>query len=681
MDPMSMEASLYVTSSARSSVVPSRLHVSLHPHGGDAVDGWADPLLGSSSLSVRGSLPRCEDVVGMGDPFVGGSLPMSSIRGSSFTDLFKVAPIQVDNVSGPLILSKKGGYMVVRVDPSTYKSRLEVCKFSLIGRVVLSSGKKPWKLVDLKAKLQSVWKLNSVWRLISLGKGYFHIMLNSYADKNMVWSLGSLNLKPGVLRLQPWIPNFNPALQKSSNAQNIRISPALCSTCSSIGHFPNACRWNKSGKGILVPFFDGSYYFGGDCSGFSAPAEGAGQGDDSLTDVLVVAIATVSREQQQSRSVNAILVVSRSSVVVPVSNILVVHDSQMDIGSDLSVGLSAGLRAVFSEICVFYTADLLWFVLLSLCLVSSSWLVVGDFNAALGAHESLGLRSPARSSCEDFRSIIEDCDLIGVRSQGARFTWARGRYPRTKVERRTLVLYLFGFQSMWLDRPDFMDIVRRIWSSSFMGKPPQVVINKLKRLKNALKTWNWEVFGDLNSNITRKSVELKSIQLQMSNLEFSVVEDVIPSLVTDVENIFLISIPSTDDIHDVVFAMDVASAPGPDGFSEGFYQRCWEVVGSDVVVAVQDFFRTGFIFQLKDSILIDQFRLIVLSNFLFKISSKIFTDRSAQIATRIVCPHQFRFIQDRHIQDYIALASDYMNVMHKKSYGGNLAMKIDICKA
>ncbi|KAK3229688.1 hypothetical protein Dsin_001569 [Dipteronia sinensis] len=194
MDPMSMEASLYITSSAGSSVVPSRPHVSLRPYGGEAVDGWADPLQGSSSLPVQGSLPRCEAVVGVVDPLV-------------------------DNVSGPSILSKKGGYVAVRVDPSAYKSRLEVCKFSFIGRVVLSSGEKPWKLVDLKAKLQSVWKLNSVWRLICLGKGYFQIMLNLDADKNMVSSLGSLNLKPGVLRLQPWIPDFNPALQKSSNAQ------------------------------------------------------------------------------------------------------------------------------------------------------------------------------------------------------------------------------------------------------------------------------------------------------------------------------------------------------------------------------------------------------------------------------------------------------------------------------
>ncbi|KAK3222012.1 hypothetical protein Dsin_009037 [Dipteronia sinensis] len=151
--------------------------------------------------------------------------------------------------------------------------------------------------------------------------------------------------------------------------------------------------------------------------------------------------------------------------------------------------------------------------------------------------------------------------------------------------------------------------------------------------------------------------------------EFSMVEDVIPSLVTDVENDFLISIPSTDDIHDAVFAMDAASAPGPGSFSRG---------------VIFPGLNSSFIFlllKLKDSISIDQFRPTVLSNFLFKISSKIVADRLAQIAARIVSPHQFGFIRDRHIEDCIALASDCVNVMHKKCYRGNLAMKIDIRKA
>ncbi|KAK3212769.1 hypothetical protein Dsin_017475 [Dipteronia sinensis] len=161
---------------------------------------------------------------------------------------------------------------------------------------------------------------------------------------------------------------------------------------------------------------------------------------------------------------------------------------------------------------------------------SSSWLVVGDFNTFLGVHECLGSRSPARGSCEDFKWMIKDCNLIGVRSQGAHFTWVRGRSSRTRVERRldrTLVsegcttcwrdiscvalphrfydhcpIWIrldesqvstsrpFRFQSIWVDHPEFMNPVRRVWSIPCNGRPPQVVIGKLKNLKKALKSWN-----------------------------------------------------------------------------------------------------------------------------------------------------------------------------------------------
>ncbi|KAI9192521.1 hypothetical protein LWI28_024081 [Acer negundo] len=310
---------------------------------------------------------------------------------------------------------------------------------------------------------------------------------------------------------------------------------------------------------------------------------------------------------------------------------------------------------------------------------------------------------------------------------------------------------------MWLEHPDFIVIVRRIWSSPVVGSPPQVAIYTLRNLKKALKSWNWEVFGDLNSTIARKSAELHSIQLDLSNRGFSddpfmaeasvhseldvllrkqecfyrdrsrvrwlrngdrntsffhasikrrqyrntisalsingvlsedrptirdhiisyyfglfssdvsrvgrdlsIVDDVIPSLVTAAENAFLTSVPSADDINDAVFAMDAVSALRTDGFSGSFYQRCCDVVGSDVVLVVHwSYFP---------------------NNFLFKISSKILADRLAWVAARIISPQQFGFIPDRHIEDCIALAFDCVNVIQKKCYGGNLAMKIDIRK-
>ncbi|KAK3221826.1 hypothetical protein Dsin_008851 [Dipteronia sinensis] len=156
--------------------------------------------------------------------------------------------------------------------------------------------------------------------------------------------------------------------------------------------------------------------------------------------------------------------------------------------------------------------------------------------------------------------------------------------------------------------------------------------------------------------------------------DLSIVDDIVPSLVSQEENSLLVAIPSADVIHDAVFAMDALSSPGPDGFSGRFFQHCWEIMGRDVILAVQDFFHSrvvapglnsNFIVllpkmrdsitidqfrpivpKMRDSIAIDQFRPIVLGNFLFKVSSKILADMLAQIAARIVSPKQFGFIMD-----------------------------------
>ncbi|KAK2648950.1 hypothetical protein Ddye_016439 [Dipteronia dyeriana] len=116
------------------------------------------------------------------------------------------------------------------------------------------------------------------------------------------------------------------------------------------------------------------------------------------------------------------------------------------------------------------------------------------------------------------------------------------------------------------------------------------------------------------------------------------------------ENSLLVAIPSVDVIHDAMFTMDSLSTPGPDGFSSCFFQYSCEIVGRDMILAVQDFFHSGVVSlglnsnfiillpKMRDSIMVDQFHPIVLGNFLFKISSKILANRLAQVADRIVSP-------------------------------------------
>ncbi|KAK9906168.1 hypothetical protein M0R45_002827 [Rubus argutus] len=73
------------------------------------------------------------------------------------------------------------------------------------------------------------------------------------------------------------------------------------------------------------------------------------------------------------------------------------------------------------------------------------------------------------------------------------------------------------------------------------------------------------------------------------------VEEVIPHLVTQDENLMLSALPSLDEITATVKAMDGFSAPGLDGFSGSFYHYCWDVISNDVVSAVQSFFQSGFV--------------------------------------------------------------------------------------
>lgn len=45
------------------------------------------------------------------------------------------------------------------INNSTYAEHLKIVQYSLIARIILTKGDKPWKLVELRAKLQTIWQL------------------------------------------------------------------------------------------------------------------------------------------------------------------------------------------------------------------------------------------------------------------------------------------------------------------------------------------------------------------------------------------------------------------------------------------------------------------------------------------------------------------------------------------
>lgn len=174
---------------------------------------------------------------------------------------------------------------------------------------------------------------------------------------------------------------------------------------------------------------------------------------------------------------------------------------------------------------------------------------------------------------------------------------------------------------------------------------------------------------------------------------FHGMESLISNLVSDEQNRDLTRTPTADEIKHVVFGMNPDSAPGPDGFGGKFYQRMWHIVGEDVANAVRSFFIHGefpsgfnasfvtLIPKLKDATRIEDFRPIVLGNFLYKIITKILSDRLGSILSNLLSYHQFGFIPGRRIHDCIALASEGVNSLGLRCMDGNMVIKIDIRKA
>ncbi|XP_057786898.1 uncharacterized protein LOC131004240 [Salvia miltiorrhiza] len=165
-----------------------------------------------------------------------------------------------------------------------------------------------------------------------------------------------------------------------------------------------------------------------------------------------------------------------------------------------------------------------------------------------------------------------------------------------------------------------------------------------------------------------------------------------PSISED-QNILLIRIPDEGEIAAAVFSMDVHSAPGPDGFYGMFFHSCWTTIKVDIVAAVQIFFSHSYLpngcnasmmilIPKKDVVsTVADLRPIVLSNFFFKIISKVMASRLSTVANSHVAPNQFGFINGRNIHDCIMLSSEGFNCMQRTNRGINMACKVDIRKA
>ncbi|KAF6165475.1 hypothetical protein GIB67_028034 [Kingdonia uniflora] len=94
------------------------------------------------------------------------------------------------------------------------KRGVERFKFSLIGRLDLMKT----KLAIARDVAMSLWKLKGTCQFIPLGKVFFTFLLDNEEDKFQIWWGGPWHIESQLLRVIPWVPNFDVLKQKNSNA-------------------------------------------------------------------------------------------------------------------------------------------------------------------------------------------------------------------------------------------------------------------------------------------------------------------------------------------------------------------------------------------------------------------------------------------------------------------------------
>ncbi|XP_026416624.1 uncharacterized protein LOC113312071 [Papaver somniferum] len=185
----------------------------------------------------------------------------------------------------------------------------------------------------------------------------------------------------------------------------------------------------------------------------------------------------------------------------------------------------------------------------------------------------------------------------------------------------------------------------------------------------------------------KKKFEYQSVQINES------IFDVASHLISEADNCVLEECPNEEEIKHVVFNLNVDSAPDPDGFTGIFYRAAWEIVKDNLVDVIQFCWRYNIIPsgmnsnflvlipKIKGAKTAKSFRPIGLSNFCFKIITKMITERLTRYLPNLISQQQYAFVKNRNIHEQILLDSELVNEMSTIRRRGNVGLKLDISQA
>ncbi|MQL99123.1 hypothetical protein Taro_031842 [Colocasia esculenta] len=181
--------------------------------------------------------------------------------------------------------------------------------------------------------------------------------------------------------------------------------------------------------------------------------------------------------------------------------------------------------------------------------VSIPWIIGGDFNCISTPSEKSGGLFGNLQSMVDFNAFMHASSLVNAEFVGSPFTWVNNCTVQASIKARldrflmnsafvnnyqgfnvnhlikctsdhspllasivtdTRPPARFVFQAMWTYHDSFLDVIKLTWNeyTTWHPNPFTTFFMKLKAVKQALRVWNKNTFGNVENNVKRLELEV-----------------------------------------------------------------------------------------------------------------------------------------------------------------------------
>ncbi|KAF5463276.1 hypothetical protein F2P56_019199 [Juglans regia] len=196
-----------------------------------------------------------------------------------------------------------------------------------------------------------------------------------------------------------------------------------------------------------------------------------------------------------------------------------------------------------------------WSLLKSLCRAPDEpWLVLGDFNELLSAHEKSGGNPRPEKQLSAFREVVDVCRLRDLGFSGPMLTWSNRRagdkcirerldhclvnsmwwacFPNARVTHGVvaysdhLPIWLnlegasashnsqksFKFEAMWVGEVECEEIIKGVWERCAAPASMNVLSGLIKECGDQLQGWNKQGFGNVQTQLNKAQRSLCNLQ-------------------------------------------------------------------------------------------------------------------------------------------------------------------------